>query len=142
MSRRAATAYQILTETPHSDLEDSGERFIERPGLSAAQLDALTAFHTNDHDHDEVAETTLTMSPEANRVLVAQTFDSFDDDVTLEAPVPEIPARTPSPLGEDDAVASRPSGVVIEPERLLLEEEIPAPLMTHEELVSRVSGPR
>jgi hypothetical protein len=152
---RSTTPSRFLADTPYPDREDSGERtysrascrerFIDRPGLGPLQLEALTALTANDRD-----ETTLTVSGEENQVLLVCAFESDDDEITIEAPVPEIPPRTPSPLGEPlarkAAAPDRDGGSKAAfSDRLVLEAEDEAPptprmLLTHEELVSRING--
>jgi len=59
----------------------------------------VSALHANDDASDD-NDATLAVSPADNMRILAHAFHP-DDEITVDAPAPELPAGTPSPLGDD-----------------------------------------
>ena len=115
MSRSTATASPFL----HAFPADDALFVLSKETRRLEPLSLIRALHANDLEQpaddltvvapsapiEEEAprsqEVTLIVTPEQNLCLLARAFTSSDDQVTLNAPAPAVPAGLPSPLGNE-----------------------------------------
>ncbi len=141
------------TGSSHDAADESGEHTVlakttrlarfELEAVLQASASASRATDSGANDNDD-AESTLAVTAEENRLLLANAFRSTDDEITLEAPVPSLPDDVPSPLGDGDERS--PELPPLAPS-LLADDSGPGdepvcavPLLTPEALASRISG--
>ena len=117
---RSATAYHIVSDSPHGNDDREEHVLLEAhvgsfalPCVAVGEEETLYANDDddddNDDDDDDDADRTLTVSAEESEILRrrAVTLDEEelardDEEVTRKVLAAPIPPAVPSPLGDDD----------------------------------------